>query len=213
MFSRAVVQATRGYASQAAVRPPIILNGLPGKYASSAYVAALTKSEKTLQTLEKDLQTIHAALTSGKDSQKLQTFISNPTLSNKDKIAGLEQLTGSKSDEITRNLFQVLAENGRLQDAEKVVLEFERLMAAYRGEVEVVITSAAPLEKSHASRIESALSSSSVAKNAGGQKLKYIYKVNPSIQGGLNVDFGDRSIDLSVAGKVRKLNDLLTQGV
>lgn len=70
-----------------------------------------------------------------------------------------------------------------------------------------------PLDKSHASRIESALSSSNVAKSAGGQKLKYIYKVNPTIQGGLNVDFGDRSIDLSVAGKVRKLNELLQQGV
>lgn len=78
-----------------------------------------------------------------KDAAKLQTFISNPTLSNKDKVAGLEQLIGSKSDTITRNLFEVLAENGRLGDAEKVVEEFFRLMAAHRGEVEVTITSAA----------------------------------------------------------------------
>ncbi|PWN19110.1 putative ATP5-F1F0-ATPase complex, OSCP subunit [Microstroma glucosiphilum] len=214
IFSKALQQSTRGYASQAAVKPPILLNGLPGKYASSAYVAALGKSERTLQAVEKDLQAVQANLgPNAKDAAKLQTFISNPTLSNKDKVAGLEQLIGNKSDTITRNLFEVLAENGRLGDAEKVVEEFFRLMAAHRGEVEVTITSAAPLDKSHSQRLEQALSSSGVAKASGGQKIKFNHKVNPSIQGGLVVDFGDRSVDLSVAGKVRRLNALLQESV
>ncbi|CAO1615235.1 unnamed protein product [Parajaminaea phylloscopi] len=213
LIPRTLQQATRGYASQAAVRPPIVLNGLPGKYASSAYVAALSKSDKTLQAVERDLQAVSSALSSGKDAAKLQTFISNPTLSNKDKVAGLEQLVGSKSDEITRNLFEVLAENGRLGDAERVVEEFSRLMAAHRGEVEVTITSATPLDKAHTSRLESALGNSTIAKSAGGQKIKFVHKVNPAIQGGLTVDFGDQSVDLSVATKVRKLNSLLSEGV
>ena len=41
------------------------------------------------------------------------------------------------------NLFQVLAENGRLGDTEKVIEGFLSLMTAYRGEVEVTVTSAA----------------------------------------------------------------------
>lgn len=41
-----------------------------------------------------------------------------------------------------RNLFQVLAENGRLADAPKVIEGFQELMSAYRGEVEVIVTSA-----------------------------------------------------------------------
>lgn len=86
-------------------------------------------------------------------------------------------------------------------------------MAAHRGEVEVTITSATPLDKTHVSRLENALSSSSIAKSAGGQKIKFTHKVNPSIQGGLTVDFGDRSVDLSVATKVRRLNNLLSEGV
>lgn len=103
----------------------------------------MNKSDKTLQAVEKDLQAVHAALDpSSKDSAKLLSFISNPTLSIKDKVAGLDQLVGSKSDAISRNLFEVLAENGRLGDASKVVEEFARLMAAHRGEVEVTITSA-----------------------------------------------------------------------
>lgn len=34
-------------------------------------------------------------------------------------------------------------------------------------------------------------------------------KVNPAILGGIVVDFGDKSIDLSVASRVNKLNSML----
>lgn len=86
-------------------------------------------------------------------------------------------------------------------------------MAAHRGEVEVIITSATPLDKAHTQRLESALSGSAVAKEGGGQKIKFTHKVNPAIQGGLTVDFAGKSVDLSVASKVRKLNQLLEEGI
>ncbi|PWN54169.1 putative ATP5-F1F0-ATPase complex, OSCP subunit [Violaceomyces palustris] len=210
------LQATRGYASQAGVRAPKILEGLPGKYASSAYVAALSKDAKTLEKVESDLKAVSAALASA-EGAKLQSFISNPTLSAAEKTKGLEQLlsTGKsgKPDTITHNLFQVLAENGRLQDTEKVIEGFLELMSAYRGEVEVTVTSATPLEKSIVSRIETALKASQIAQSGNGKTLKIIQKVNPSIQGGLVVDFGGRTVDLSVSSKVNQLNNLLQQGI
>ena len=67
-----------------------------------------------------------------------------------------------------------------------------------------------PLDKALASRLESALKNSSIASNAGGKSLKIVQKVNPGIQGGLVVDFGDRSIDLSVSSRVNRLNSLLS---
>jgi hypothetical protein len=42
-----------------------------------------------------------------------------------------------------RNLFDVLAAHGRLGQAEKVIDGFLQLMGAHRGEVEVIVTSAA----------------------------------------------------------------------
>lgn len=36
------------------------------------------------------------------------------------------------------------------------------------------------------------------------------YKVNPDIKGGLIVEIGDRTIDLSVSSKIAKMNKLLT---
>jgi len=102
--SRLFQQATRGYASQATVRAPRQLDGLAGKYASSAYVAALSKDAKTLEKVEADLKAVQSALT-GSDGAKLQTFISNPTLSGADRTKGLEQLLSQgkgKADPITQ---------------------------------------------------------------------------------------------------------------
>lgn len=95
----------RSYATStsSAVRPPLQLNGLPGKYASSAYVAALSKDSKTLEKLEKDLDQVSQALDSkNKDSAKLKAFIENPTLSVKERTSGLDGLFSGKPDPITR---------------------------------------------------------------------------------------------------------------
>ena len=37
-----------------------------------------------------------------------------------------------------------------------------------------------------------------------------VCKVNPEIKGGLVVEIGDRTIDLSVSSKITKMNKLLT---
>ncbi|PWN97319.1 putative ATP5-F1F0-ATPase complex, OSCP subunit [Tilletiopsis washingtonensis] len=205
-----LAQATRGYATATSVRPPLTLNGLPGKYASSAFVAAANKDSKTLEAVEKDLRAVQAAL-AGPDAAKLRDFIGNPTLPSKEKVAGLDKLLGGKENTITRNLFEVLSANGRMQDTSKVIEGFMELMSAHRGEVVITVTSAAPLDKAHAERIEKALKGSAAA--AKGKSLKVNYKVSAAIQGGLQVDFGDRSVDLSVQSRVQKLNALLAQGI
>ena len=40
--------------------------------------------------------------------------------------------------------------------------------------------------------------------------IAHIYQVNPDILGGLVVEIGDRTIDLSVSAKIAKMNKLLT---
>lgn len=132
------------------------------------------------------------------------------------------------------NLFDVLAAHGRLGETEKVIDGFLQLMSAHRGEVEVTVTSASvsfvsliytfnllysqlvnstiqPLDKSTTSRLEAAIKGSQYASK--GKSVKIVQKVNPSVQGGLIVDFGERSVDLSVSSRVNRLNTLLQQGV
>ncbi|KAF8584825.1 ATP synthase subunit 5 [Ramaria rubella] len=185
------------------------------RYSNAAYSAALAKSPQTLNKVQSEL----AAIANGiKASPPLASFVSNPTLSSNDRSAGLEALfvtaEGPKKEpvsDITKNLFQVLSDNGRLGETQGVIEGFNELVSKYKGEVEVLVTSASPLDRSTLTRLESSLKQSQVGQNA--KVLKVTNKVNPSVLGGIVVDFGDKTIDLSVSSRVNKLNALLQQGV
>ncbi|SHO76633.1 Similar to S.cerevisiae protein ATP5 (Subunit 5 of the stator stalk of mitochondrial F1F0 ATP synthase) [Malassezia sympodialis ATCC 42132] len=216
-FVPRVFNQTRGYASQAAIRPPIQLEGLAGKYASAAYVSALTRGEKNLAKLESDLKYFNDVLKSdSQDATKLRTFLTNPTVTAEARSKTISDLLASQkggADELTRNLFDALSENGRLGLSEKVIEDFLQLTSAHRGEVIITITSAKPLDKSITSRLESSLKGSQFATTAGAKSVKFDYKVNEALQGGFSIDLGDRSVDLSVANRVNKLNALLRESV
>jgi F-type H+-transporting ATPase subunit O len=79
-------------------------------------------------------------------------------------------------------------------------------MSAHRGELVVTVTSAEPLGSSEMKRLEKALKGSQVAQ---GKELKVVNKVNESILGGLQVDFGDKTIDLSASSRVTKFGAAL----
>jgi F-type H+-transporting ATPase subunit O len=119
-----------------------VFTEVAGKYASAAYSAALSKSENQLKAVESDLNSIHATLE--KDAS-IRDFIANPTLSPSDKQKGVQALLKSVKnggDEVTKNLFEVLAANGRLQEATKVIEEFKTILAAHRGEISITVTCA-----------------------------------------------------------------------
>jgi len=113
--------------------------------------------------------------------------------------------------DVTKNLFAILSENGRLGEAQGVIEGFNELYAKYKGELTVVITSAAPLARDVLSKLESVLKQSQAAQQA--KTLKVVNRVNPDVLGGIVVDFGDKTIDLSVSSTVNKLNGVLQQSV
>lgn len=77
-----------------------------------------------------------------KSDKQIADFVQNPTLSTEDKQAGLAAVlkAAGKYNEVTKNLFDVLQENGRLHDATKVIEEFQAIMSAHRGEVNITVT-------------------------------------------------------------------------
>jgi F-type H+-transporting ATPase subunit O len=56
-------------------------------------------------------------------------------------------------------------------------------------------------------RLEQAVGKSEYSQ---GKKLKTVTKVDPDMLGGLVVEIGERTIDLSVSSKIAKLNKMLT---
>ncbi|KAG8898123.1 ATP synthase F0 subcomplex subunit OSCP atp5 [Tulasnella sp. 403] len=196
------------------LRTPLSRNAssIAQKYSKAAYQASLAKSPATLTKVHGELTAISAAI---KSSPDLSGFISNPTLSASERHAGLEAVYKAAGaggvSEITKNLFTVLSENGRLGETQGVIDDFESLVAKYKGELEVTVTSATPLARDILSKLETTLKQSQTAQQA--KSVKVSNKVNPNILGGIVVDFGDKTIDLSVQSRVTKLNTLLQQSV
>ncbi|KAF3911537.1 hypothetical protein ABW20_dc0109167 [Dactylellina cionopaga] len=205
----AILSSARTYATAASVdsKPPVALYGLDGTYASSLYIASAKTS--TLDTVDKSLKSLKALLV--KDP-KLTNVISSPTLSPSDKSAVISELQkavpGAAGDKNFKNLLEVLADNNRLGLLGGIADKFAILMGAHRGEVEATITSAQALDPKTISRLEAAIGKSKFIQQ--GQKLKVVNKVNPDVLGGLIVEVGNRTIDLSVSAKIAKLNKLMT---
>ncbi|KAG0048701.1 ATP synthase F0 subcomplex subunit OSCP atp5 [Gryganskiella cystojenkinii] len=207
MIANRAIQATRGYATAAAVKVPAVIHGIEGRYATALFTAASKK--QALDTVDADLKKVKSVIE--KDA-KLREYLENPTINRIEKKSGVQQMLGAgKYNELTKNFFDTLAENGRLYDTIKIINSYGSLMAANRGEVTVTITSAKELDAKDVAKVKGFLAKSSFV--TAKQTLIVSNKVNPSILGGLVVEFGDKTIDLSVSSKINKLNQLLHEAI
>jgi len=203
---RAAFRCYAQAAAPAATKPPVALYGIDGTYASALYTAAAKTS--ALDSTARSLETLSAVF---KKDSKLNGVLHAPMLTVSDKSQIISELHkhlgGADKGDIVKNFLDTLAENNRLGVLEAVCEKFAVLMSAARGEVELTVTSATPLDNRTLSRLESAISKSQYV--GQGKKLKVVPKVNPDIRGGLVVEIGDRTIDLSVSSKMAKMNKML----
>jgi F-type H+-transporting ATPase subunit O len=177
-FSKAMLSAARTASSSAAaaVAGRRAASTLALKYSKAVFNAALSKSPQTLNKVQAELAAVGTAL---KDVPDVAAFVSNPTLSAKDRKAGLEalyvQAGGSKKEpvsDVTKNLFSLLADNGRLAETPGVVEGFNGLVAAYKGELTVTVTSATPLPRDVQTKLEASLKQSQAAQQAKSLKIQ-----------------------------------------
>ncbi|KAL8969947.1 MAG: hypothetical protein Q9183_001753 [Haloplaca sp. 2 TL-2023] len=199
----------RSYAQVATAqdtKPPVAVFGLDGTYASALYTAAAKTS--SLDSTSKSLAALADVF---KKDTKLPVILSAPTLSQSDKSQIVQELQrhmgGLDKGETVKNFLKTLSDNNRLSILQGVCEKFGTLMGAARGEMDLTVTSAAKLDNKTIQRLETAVAKSEYSQ---GKKLKVVSKVNPEIMGGLVVEIGDRTIDLSVSSKIAKMNKLLT---
>jgi F-type H+-transporting ATPase subunit O len=180
---------------------PIQLYGLHARYANALYSAAVKAD--TLTKVETDLNTVKDMLT---NVPKLRTYLRNPIVKRSEKVQDLNKMTAGMSD-VTRGFFTVLAENGRLSDLDGIMATFSKLMDAERGVVKAMVTSAEPLAPAQIKQLETQLTSTFLEK---GQTIKLETRVEPSILAGLQVQVGDKFIDLSVVSRLNAVSKALS---
>ncbi|RKP38978.1 OSCP/delta subunit of ATPase [Dimargaris cristalligena] len=198
-------QLTRGYATATkSIQVPLALHGIEGRYATALYTAAAKKN--VLPQVEADLTKLMSTIE--KDA-KLRQFLENPILGKRIKKEGLQSLAKAQNyNAVTTNFLDVLAENSRMAEASKVIGAYNSLMAAHRGEVQVTVTSSKALSANQLNKLKTSLTKGNLVPDA--KSLTVNNKVNPSIVGGLIIEFGDKTIDMSLASRLAKLDKLLT---
>lgn len=196
VFVRSLASASKG------VKPPIQLFGLDGTYASALFTAA---SKDT--SIESAAASLNALSQSIQTDPKLKEIVTNPSLASQDRSTIVETLSAGKVDTSVANFLKVLADNNRLELLTKISDQFTVLTDAYNGLVKGTVITAQPLDSRSFKRVEKALAASNLV--GSSKSLKLVNEVKPDIQGGLIVEIGDKTVDLSVAAKVQKLNKAL----
>ena len=206
---------------------PLRRNRSPPPITNTAIQYTAAAKSNSIDAVSKAMESLGQTF---KKDAKLQQVLTSPTLtvSDKKQIVAEIQKTINVQDKTNtvQNFLETLAENNRLGVLDGVTEKFAQLMSAARGEVEMTITSAAPLDNKIVKQLENAVSKSQYV--GQGKKLKVVSKVcrticyelghllillqvQPDIRGGLVVEIGDRTIDLSVSSKMARMNKLLQE--
>jgi len=186
----------RSIATEAAHRPPLDLFGLNARYANATYIAASKSS--SLDKVEEELLAIK---NSAENSKEFASFLENPLISRDNKSKSVEELLKGKTTPVTMNLMTTLAGNARLNSIVGITDNFIQLMKAKRGEVEATIISAEPLTKTQTAAVSDAMK----GQFPKGAKVLLKTEVNPSILGGLQIQIGDKFLDLSVGSRIEEV--------
>jgi F-type H+-transporting ATPase subunit delta len=166
---------------------------------SERYSRALfevAKEAKDLDKVETDIKNFKSLISS---SLEIKNFIHNPTQSkdNQKKVIKLlaENLNFSKN---LKNFMFLLIEKRRIFFVIKIIDSFLRLCSKKRGEIKASLISSKELSETEIESISKDLSSSM------GSTIKFDYKVDKELIGGLKLQLGSFMIDTSIRNKLKK---------
>ena len=205
--TRVAPRIARAYATEAEVKVPLELYGLDGTYATALYTAAAKENAlpKTSAAVAK-VQGLFAA------DPKAKAILTDPSLSAADHESVFKLVSENiGGDKVFLGFLETLAANNRLSLIDEVLENYKKLQNAGEGLVEATVTSAKPLDNSTFKKINAAVANSKFV--GQGKQLKLTNIVDESIQGGLIVALDDHTVDLSIANKLSKYNQLLNESV
>jgi F-type H+-transporting ATPase subunit delta len=166
---------------------------------SKRYSRALFEVSREVGELEKIENDIKNFQSLHNSSLELTNFIENPThtIETQNKIISLlsEKLSFSKN---LKNFFLLLIKKRRIFFVKKILESFLRLCSKKRGEIKASLISSKELSSQELENISKELSLSM------GSTIKFDYKVDQSLIGGLKLQLGSFMIDTSIRNKLKK---------
>ena len=151
---------------------------------------------KELDTAEQSIRNFTSILNS---SPEIKNFFKDPTQSIDQQNKVINLLAGSlRFSRNLKNFFLLLIEKRRIFFIRKIFESFLKLCSQKRGEIYATLISSKELSKSELERIGKDLS------DAIGSNLKFDYKIDKKLIGGLKLQLGSFMIDTSIKNKLKR---------
>ena len=171
------------------------------RYSRALFEVSQESSE--LDKAESDLKNFLSILASSSD---IENFIKNPTQSPDQQIMLInilaEKLGFSKN---LRNFFLLLIEKRRIFFIHKISESFLKLCLKKRGELKASLISSKDLSQIEIDKISKELS------EITGSILKFDFKVDKELIGGLKLQLGSFMIDTSIKSKLKKYEQMMLE--
>ncbi len=164
-----------------------------------ARALAISTEPSKLALLKTELSAVAAASM----ADDIQAFFARPDIATKDKEQILDSLTDKLSTSII-NLLKTLVQNNRFSELAEIATIFKQLADAASGQLAATIETPMKLTGETTEKITAAL------KKLSNKNILLREVVNKDLLGGLKIRFGDEVIDLSLAGQLNKLTQVLS---
>jgi F-type H+-transporting ATPase subunit delta len=168
--------------------------------AQRVYAEALLEAAKEKDDLPRVREEFDAFAAALAESDELRGFLRNPQVETETKVGALDELLAGASGLFT-NFIHLLAEKGRIAEAEDVHEEFGRLLAREERVLELELTTAVELSEDEAARVVEQI------EEASGRRVVATRTVDPDIIGGIVVQAGSVRADASVRGRLDQLRE------
>lgn len=166
--------------------------------AQRIYANALFEAAKEQGRLDAALADLHSFAEAVDEVPELRALLLNPELDSRLKRDALENVLGD-ADELVRNFVLLVVEKGRADELEAMVEEFDALVAAEEGILDVELTTAVELSDDEATKILGQI------EDVSGRRLRASRKVEPTLIGGFVLQAGSYRADASVRGRLERL--------
>jgi F-type H+-transporting ATPase subunit delta len=174
---------------------------MAGRYANALY--ELAAEEKAIDQVVEDLNDLAALL---EESADLRRLVDSPVFSTEEQTRALEAiLKKAKVNDLTSRFLGLVARNRRLFAVRQMISGYKAIVAAARGELTAVVTSASPLTAAQTKSLTAAI------KAAMNSDVQIDARVDESLLGGLIVKVGSRQIDTSLRTKLNNLKIALKE--
>ena len=173
---------------------------------SERYSRALfevSKESNEIEKVEADVKIFQSIFNT---NVELKNFIKDPTYSIKQQNQIIEQLAKQLNfSKNLKNFLLLLIEKRRIFFVKKVFDTFLKLCANKRGEINASLISSKELSNAELEQINKDLSETMRS------ALKFDYKVDKSLIGGLKLQLGSFMIDTSIKNKLKKYEQIMLE--